>query len=94
MVYKEKFTVSAGDYSLNLLDVVKKAAKYLVQGLSVALAAYYIPQKKLRLNDVAMLGVTAAATFALLDMYVPKIAEGARKGAGFGIGMNLVGGKM
>jgi len=35
--------------------------------------------------------LTAAATFSILDTYVPVIAVNARSGAGLGIGANLVG---
>ena len=34
---------------------------------------------------------TAAATFALLDMYAPSVGSAARQGTGFGIGANLAG---
>ena len=38
-----------------------------------------------------MIAVTAAATFAILDMYTPSIALSARQGAGMGIGFNISG---
>lgn len=38
-----------------------------------------------------MIAITAAATFALLDVYSPSIASAARQGTGFGIGANLTG---
>ena len=38
-----------------------------------------------------MIAITAAATFALLDMYAPSIGSAARQGTGFGIGANLSG---
>ena len=57
----------------------------------VAIAAFYIPQRKMNLEEVAMIALTAAATFALLDMYAPSVGLTARQGAGFGIGANLVG---
>ena len=38
-----------------------------------------------------MIAVTAAATFAILDMYTPSISNAARTGAGMGIGFNLTG---
>lgn len=74
-------------------EVLKRAAKYLFEGLAVALAAYYIPQKgrRLSLEEVAMISITAAATFAILDMYTPAIGSAARTGAGFGVGANLAG---
>ena len=48
----------------------------------------------LRLKDdkeIVMIAITAAATFALLDMYAPSISNAARQGTGFGIGANLAG---
>ena len=38
-----------------------------------------------------VIALTAAATFSILDTYVPSMAVSARSGAGFGIGANLVG---
>lgn len=73
-------------------EVLTRAVKYLVQGLAIAVAAYYIPKgRRLGFEEIAMLSVCAAATFAILDMYVPNVGDAARVGAGFGIGGNLVG---
>ena len=63
--------------------------KYLLEGFGVALAAYYIPRRNMNLQEVAMIALTAAATFAMLDKYAPSIAGGARQGSGFGIGYGL-----
>ena len=76
---------------LDVKALVARAIKYLVEGLAVAVAAYYIPQKKMNLQEIAMIAVTAALTFAILDMYSPNVAMAARKGAGFGIGAMQVG---
>jgi len=43
------------------------------------------------LDEVCLIALTAAATFSILDTYVPSMAQPARSGAGFGIGANLVG---
>ena len=75
----------------DLGELVKRAIKYLVEGLMVALAAYAIPKKSLQIDEVALIALTAAATFSILDTYVPSMAVSARSGAGFGIGANLVG---
>tara|TARA_Y100000389_G_C17197830_1_gene382103 strand:- start:18 stop:278 length:261 start_codon:yes stop_codon:yes gene_type:complete len=75
---------------LDLGELVKRAIKYLVEGLMVAFAAYAIPKRTLNLDEVALIALTAAATFSILDTYVPSLAVGARSGAGFGIGANLV----
>lgn len=77
--------------NLDLNELVKRAVKYLVEGIMVAIAAYAIPQKSLKLDEVALIALTAAATFSILDTYVPSMAVSARSGAGFGIGANLVG---
>jgi len=76
---------------IDLSELVKRAIKYLVEGLMVAIAAFAIPKRTLNLDEVAMIALTAAATFSILDTYIPSMAVNARSGAGFGIGANLVG---
>tara|TARA_Y100000389_G_C17282671_1_gene423793 strand:+ start:442 stop:702 length:261 start_codon:yes stop_codon:yes gene_type:complete len=76
---------------LDINELLKRAIKYLVEGLMVAIAAYAIPQKRLKVDEVALIALTAAATFSILDTYAPSIGVSARSGAGFGIGANLVG---
>lgn len=76
---------------LNLQEVLMRLVKYLIEGFAVALAAYYIPRRRMNLQEIAMIAVTGAAIFAVLDMYAPSIGEAARQGAGFGIGANQVG---
>ena len=76
---------------LDLGELVRRAVKYLVEGVMVAIAAYAIPKKSLNLDEVALIALPAAATFSILDTYVPSMAVSARSGAGFGIGANLVG---
>jgi ABC-type Co2+ transport system permease subunit len=76
---------------LNLGELMKRAIKYLVEGLMVAIAAFAIPKRSLNLDEVALIALTAAATFSILDTYVPSMGVSARSGAGFGMGANLVG---
>jgi hypothetical protein len=66
--------------------------KYVLEGAAVALAAFYIPSKKANLQEIALIALTAAATFAVLDLFAPAIAAGTRQGAGFGIGYNITNG--
>lgn len=74
-----------------MLDL-QSLLKYLLEGLAVAAAAFYIPRRKSDLQEIAMIALTAAAVFAVLDQFAPSVAMGARQGAGFGIGFNMVGG--
>lgn len=76
----------------DLNELVKRAVKYLIEGLVVALAAFAIPKKQLNVEEIIIIALTAAATFSILDVFIPAMGSSARGGAGFGIGANLVGG--
>uniref|UniRef100_A0A6C0CT07 Uncharacterized protein n=1 Tax=viral metagenome TaxID=1070528 RepID=A0A6C0CT07_9ZZZZ len=76
---------------IDLGELLKRAIKYLVEGLMVAIAAFAIPKRSLNLDEIALIALTAAATFSILDTYLPSMAVNARSGAGLGIGANLVG---
>ena len=77
--------------SLDLADIVSRLVKYALEGLAVAVAAYLLPGKVLKLSEIGMIALVALATFAVLDIYAPSVGASARTGAGFGIGANLVG---
>jgi len=76
---------------LDIGELVRRIVKYVVEGIMVAIAAYAIPKRQMNLDEVMLIALTAAATFSILDTYVPSMAGSARSGAGFGIGANLVG---
>ena len=60
--------------NLDLMEIVRRALKYIVEGVAVDIAACCLPKKgALKMEEVLMLALTAAATFAILDMYVPSI---------------------
>lgn len=77
--------------NLDLGEFIKRALKYVVEGIMVAIAAYAIPNKSLKVDEILLIALVAAATFSILDAYLPSMAVAARSGAGFGIGGNLVG---
>ncbi len=72
-------------------ELIKRIIKYIVEGFMVAIAAYAIPKRSLDLEEIALLALTAAATFSILDTYIPVMGLSSRTGAGFGIGASLVG---
>tara|TARA_X000001036_G_C20645662_1_gene792883 strand:+ start:430 stop:687 length:258 start_codon:yes stop_codon:yes gene_type:complete len=76
--------------SVDLGELVKRAVKYVIEGLMVAIAAYVIPKKALNVEEIALISLSAAAIFSILDTYIPSMGVTARSGAGFGIGANLV----
>ena len=77
--------------SFDVQEIIKRAIKYLIEGGSVAFVAYAIPKNKLNAQEILIIALVAACTFAILDMFAPSIGNAARQGAGFGIGANLVG---
>lgn len=74
----------------DLVELVKRVIKYLVEGLMVAIAAYAIPKRSLNLEEIALLALTASATFSILDTYIPAMGVSAKSGAGLGIGLNMI----
>ena len=57
----------------NVREIMKRVIKYLVEALVVALACYAIPKKALELEEVALIALVAAATFSILDTYIPRL---------------------
>jgi ABC-type Co2+ transport system permease subunit len=76
---------------LDIGELVRRIVKYMIEGIMVAIAAYAIPKRSMNIEEVMLIALTAAATFSILDTYVPSMAVSARSGAGFGMGANLVG---
>jgi hypothetical protein len=80
------------DEGFSFAELTYRFFKYLIEGLAVAIAAYYLPRNRsLGFDEIAMIAITAAATFALLDMYTPSVGAFSRAGAGLSIGANLAG---
>ena len=77
--------------SFDFSELIKRAIKYIVEGIMVAIAAFAIPKKQLNVEEIVIIALMAAATFSVLDVFVPSMSTSARGGAGFGIGANLVG---
>jgi len=76
---------------MELQKLSAKLLKYIIEGMAVALATYYIPGKKSDLKEIAMIALTAGVTFYVLDVLAPSIGSSARVGTGFGIGAKQVG---
>jgi hypothetical protein len=74
--------------NVDFSEILARALKYLMEGLAVGLACYFT---KLKMDEIIIIAVTAAATFAILDMYTPQVSQAARMGTGFGIGSQFAG---
>ena len=73
---------------IDFAEILTRALKYLMEGFAVAAACYFT---KLKTDEIIIIAVTASVTFAILDMYTPKISDAARMGTGFGIGSQFAG---
>jgi ABC-type Co2+ transport system permease subunit len=73
-------------------ELIKRAIKYLIEGLAVAICAMIIPKKALNIEEIVIIALTAAATFSILDVFIPSMGSSARNGAGMTLGSTLVGG--
>ena len=72
-------------------ELFRRIVKYLIEGFMVAIAAFAIPKRSLNFEEIALLSLTAAATFAILDTYIPAMGASARNGTGLGIGLHIAG---
>lgn len=77
-------------YTVSPSQLVTRVVKYLVEGVVLMFVASFM-MPKLHLMEVLVLGLTAAATFSLLDFVSPSISMSARQGSGLGIGLKMVG---
>jgi ABC-type Co2+ transport system permease subunit len=75
----------------NVGELIKRIVKYMIEGLMIAIVAYVVPKRSLNLEEIALLALTAAATFAILDSYIPSMGVSARQGTGLGVGLHLAG---
>lgn len=79
------------EYTFDFRELFMRIFKYLFEGVIVAFAAFMIPGKKIKPEEIVTIGVIAAATFSVLDLFAPSIGSSVRTGAGLGIGFNLTG---
>ena len=82
---------STSNFTFDGEQIVLRALKYILEGLITAFAAYFIPGKRPAGLEILLIGLVAAATFAVLDLFAPAVGASVRSGAGFGIGASLVG---
>jgi ABC-type Co2+ transport system permease subunit len=76
--------------SFDLKELTKRIVKYLVEGFIVAIVAIVVPKKSLNVEEILLISLTAAATFSILDVFIPSMGSSVRQGAGLGLGFNLV----
>ena len=77
--------------TIDYTEILTRFLKYLFEGFAVGIACYF---SNLKADQIIAISITAAVTFAILDMYSPRISDAARLGTGIGIGSQFAGIKM
>lgn len=78
---------------MDIGEIARRLFKCLIEGFAVGLAAALIPRKgKMDMDEIVLVGVIAAAVFAVLDVFAPAVSFSVRQGAGLGLGFGVVGG--
>lgn len=75
--------------AVDIKELTVRILKYILEGAVVAIAAWLIPSKKPNVEEVLTLALVAAATFSILDLFLPSVSASARAGVGLGIGASL-----
>lgn len=75
----------------NIYEIFARIIKYLIQGIVIAIVASIMPKSKLDISEIGVLSLTAAATFAILDAFIPSIGDSAKAGVGLATGLHLMG---
>jgi ABC-type Co2+ transport system permease subunit len=73
--------------TVDVKELTVRILKYILEGAVVAFAAWFIPSKKPNVEEVLTLALVAAATFSILDLFLPSISASARMGVGLGLSL-------
>lgn len=94
-------------FRIDFQTALTRLAKYMLEGSTVGFASFWIPQNRPNLEEVLLISVVAAATFALIDMFTHQadrlqgfgdghygddMRRSIRQGTGFSMGTQLTGG--
>jgi hypothetical protein len=77
---------------MDVMEILMLFVKYLIEGLAVGAAAYFVGHKKLKVNDAVIIGITAAVVLVILDTFSTQVGDSTRLGAGVALGAKIVGG--
>lgn len=69
---------------------INNIIKYIIEGLAVTIAAYFIPRRKTQIQEILIIGLMSSLTFIILDIFSEDVGKYTRLGMGFGIGTNLI----
>jgi len=79
------------DGLFDMSELIKRIVKYLVMGLMVALCLFLIPKKSMSIDEIALVALSTACIFSVIDTYLPSFSNSVKTGAGLGVGLQLIG---
>ena len=72
-------------------ETYKKIIKYLFEGLVIGIVGFYIPSKKMKLDELFGIAATAATALIIVDHFANKTVRiFTRVGMGLGIGSKII----
>lgn len=74
------------------MQIVELLVKYFIHGAVIIGLAFALGKGRRDWNNLLVMAIGSALSFLLLDIFSPVVSQSARKGAGFGMGMEMVGG--
>lgn len=77
---------------MDVMEIVMRIVKYLIEGLAVGAAAWAVGRRKLKMEEVVIIAITAAVTLIILDTFSAQVGDSTRLGAGVALGAKIVGG--
>ena len=60
-------------FGFDSAEICKRASKYIIVAIAVAFATNNIPESQLSLQEIIMISIIAACSFAIVDMYAPSV---------------------
>jgi len=79
------------DNLFDMSELIKRIIKYLVMGFMISLCLFFIPKKSISYDEIALVSLSSAAIFSIMDTYLPSFSNSVKTGAGIGVGLQLVG---
>ncbi len=77
---------------MDVMEIVMRIVKYLIEGLAVGAAAWAVGRRKLNIETVVIIAHTASVTSIIPYTFSSQIGDSTRLGAGVALGAKIVGG--
>jgi hypothetical protein len=77
---------------MDATEIFYRIVKYIIEGVAVAAAAFFVGRQKLKRDEIMAIAITAAIVLIILDTFSAQIGDSTRLGAGVALGAKIVGG--